>query len=263
MDVTLFTWEHDPAAKKPILGTMAGSTLSLNAGSGVGSIDGQESVTNTSADRKRRSTDDGNESYTLTGSGGTVNISATLTNGQTYTKTFVGVSKVKAFGGAGDDTFDASGLDRPVLFIAGSGNDTLIGGSADDVLIGSDTGTATLRGNGGNDLLIARGGTTTLIGGSGDDTYRVLGNWGQASITDTSGANIVDFSRQTAAVTVDDAEFKALRGSNTLQWAAATTLDELRGGAAATSSTSPATPPTCWSASPAPTPAGSRAAPAA
>jgi hypothetical protein len=231
MDVTLFTWEHDPAAKKPILGTMAGSTLSLNAGSGVGSIDGQESVTNTSADRKRRSTDDGNESYTLTGSGGTVNISATLTNGQTYTKTFVGVSKVKAFGGAGDDTFDASGLDRPVLFIAGSGNDTLIGGSADDVLIGSDTGTATLRGNGGNDLLIARGGTTTLIGGSGDDTYRVLGNWGQASITDTSGANIVDFSRQTAAVTVDDAEFKALRGSNTLQWAAATTLDELRGGA--------------------------------
>ncbi|MDD3325951.1 MAG: DUF4347 domain-containing protein [Zoogloea sp.] len=230
MDVTLFTWEHDPASKKPILGTMAGSTLSLNAGSGVGSIDGQEAVTNTSADRKRRSTDDGNESYTLTGSGGTVNISATLTNGQTYTKTFVGVSKVKAFGGAGDDVFDASGLDRPVLFIAGGGNDTLIGGSADDVLIGSDSGTATLTGNGGNDLLIARGGTTSMIGGAGDDTYRVLGNWGQASITDSSGANIVDFSRQTAAVTVDDAELKALRGGNTLQWSVATTLDEMRGG---------------------------------
>ena len=47
MDVTLFTWEHDPPPKKPILGTMAGSTLSLNAGSGVGSIDSQESVTTT------------------------------------------------------------------------------------------------------------------------------------------------------------------------------------------------------------------------
>jgi VCBS repeat-containing protein len=230
MDVTLFTWEHDPASKKPILGTMSGSTLSLNAGSGASSIDGQEAVTNTAADRKRRSTDDGNESYTLTGSDGTVNISATLTNGQTYTKTFVGVSKVKAASGAGNDTFDASGLDRPVLFIAGSGTDTLIGGSADDVLIGSDAGTATLRGNGGNDLIIARGGTTSMIGGSGDDIYRVLGNWGQATITDTSGANVVDFSRQTAAVTVDDTELRALRGTNTLQWASATTIDEMRGG---------------------------------
>ena len=230
MDVTLFQWEHDPAAKKPILASMSGSTLSLHTGSGIGSIDGQESVTTDAADRKRRSTDDGNETYTLSGSGGTVDVAATLTNGQTYNKTFVGVSKVKAFAGAGNDTIDASALDRPVLFIAGSGIDVLIGGSADDVLIGSDTGTATLTGNGGNDLLIARGGTTIMVGGNGNDIYRYLGNWGSATITDTVGSNIVDFSRQTVGVTIDDAFLKAQRGTNSVQWASATTLDEIRGG---------------------------------
>ena len=231
MDVTLFEFDHDPAAKKPILGTMNGTTLTLNMGSTVGSIDGQESVTNSAADRKRRSTDDGNESFTLTGTGGTVDISAVLTNGSTYTKTFSGVSKVKAFTGAGDDTVDASGLDRPVLFIAGGGTDILRGGSADDVLIGSDSGTATLEGNGGNDLLIARGGTTHMRGGSNDDTYRFLVGWGAAAdIVDASGANVLDFRPQTAAVTLDDSALTASQGTNTLTWAATDTIDRVKGG---------------------------------
>jgi len=236
VDVTLFTWDHDPAAKKPVLGSMDGTTLTLHMGSTIGSIDGQDAVTKGAADRLRRSTDDGNESYTLTGSNGTVDISALLTNGNTYTKTFAGVTKVKAFAGAGNDTIDASGLDRPVLFIAGGGTDLLKGGSAADVLVGSDTGTATLWGGGGDDLLIARGGTTHMFGGtdvsgSGNDTYRFLVGWGVADIIDGSGTNILDFRPQISAVTFDDSVGEAFQGSNLVTWTKSSDkIDLVKGG---------------------------------
>ncbi|MEI6732756.1 MAG: DUF4347 domain-containing protein [Comamonadaceae bacterium] len=231
MDVTLFTWEHDPAAKKPILASLSGTDLTLHMGSTIGSIDGQDSIDKGASDRKRRSTDDGNESYTLTGSGGTVNISAILTNGNTYTKTFAGVSRVKAFSGAGDDLIDASALDIPVLFIAGSGKDVLKGGSGNDVLIGSDTGTATLMGGGGNDLLIARGGITHMQGGTGDDTYRFLADWGIADIIDASGANILDFTAQTKSVTLDDSVGLAFEAANKVTWTnGSDKIDLVKGG---------------------------------
>ena len=196
--------------------------------------------------------------YTLSGSDG-VNISATLTNGQTYTRTFVGVSKVKSLQQANSDTFDASALDRPVLFIAGSGTGTtLIGGSADDVLIGSDSGTATLRGNGGNDHH-HRPRRHHL-----DDRRQRRRHHRDARQLGpghhTSSANIVDFSRQTAAVTVDDTELKALRGAAPSSGRPPPPSTRCAAARAATSSTCRATPPTCWSASPAPTPAGSSGA---
>ena len=231
MDVTLFTWEHDPAAKKPILASMNGTDLTLHMGSTIGSIDGQDSIDKGASDRLRRSTDDGNESYTMTGSGGMVSISAILTNGNTYTKTFAGVSRVKAFSGAGDDLIDASALDIPVLFIAGSGKDVLKGGSGNDVLIGSDTGTATLMGGGGNDLLIARGGTTHMQGGTGDDTYRFLADWGIADIIDASGSNILDFTAQTKAVTLDDSVGMAFQAANKVTWSnGSDKIDLVKGG---------------------------------
>ncbi|MDO8787802.1 MAG: DUF4347 domain-containing protein, partial [Sulfuritalea sp.] len=231
MDVTLFEWEHDPASKKPVLGSMDGNTLTLHMGSTIGSIDGQDSITKGAADRLRRSTDDGNESYTLTGSAGTVNISAILTNGSTYTKTFASVNKVKAFAGAGNDTIDASALDRSVLFIAGGGTDVLKGGSAADVLIGSDSGTATLEGNGGDDLLIARGGTTHMKGGADTDSYRFLSGWGLADIIDSSGSNVLDFRVQTSVVTFDDSVGEAFQGSNRVTWTnGSDKIDLVKGG---------------------------------
>ncbi|HAT51547.1 MAG TPA: hypothetical protein DCS88_14630, partial [Alphaproteobacteria bacterium] len=230
MDVTLFEWEHDPGAKKPVLGSMDGSVLTLHAGSTTPSIDGEDAVNKGAIDRKRRSTDDGNESFTLDGSGGMVNISAVLTNGLTYTKTFAGVTRVKAFGGAGDDLFDAAALDLPVLFIAGGGTDILKGGSADDILIGSDSGTATLDGGAGNDRLIARGGTTLMQGGAGDDTYRFIDEWGMVTIEDTQGSNLLDFSAQTDAVTIDDAYWQATRDGNQVSWDDLTTIDTIQGG---------------------------------
>lgn len=231
MDVTLFEWDHDPSAKKPVLGSMDGSELTLHMGSRIGSIDGNASVDKGASDRKRRDTTDGNEEFTLTEEGG-LKVSAKLPNGNTYTKTFSGVSRVKAYAGAGDDLIDASALSAnvSVLFIAGAGNDVLKGGAGNDTLIGSDSGVALLIGGGGNDTLIARGGATTMQGGSGDDRYRFLGNWGQTTISDASGANWLDFEAQTQAVTVNDAQLKAWQGGNTVQWAKADTIDRIRGG---------------------------------
>ncbi|MBF0184830.1 MAG: DUF4347 domain-containing protein [Magnetococcales bacterium] len=236
-DVTLFEWEHDPAAKKPILGSMSGTDLVLHMGSTSGSIDGQSSVDKGAKDRLRRSTVDGDEAFTLTGTGGSISISALLPNGQTYSKTFTGVSRVKAYAGEGNDLIDASAIDLPVLFIAGAGSDTLKGGSKDDVLIGSASGTATLVGGVGNDLFIVRGGTTHLDGGSGDDKFRFLAGWGVADITDATGSNILDFTAQTAAVTVDDSEGKAFQSANTVTWhnggggsGGGDTIDLIKGG---------------------------------
>jgi len=236
MDETLFTWQHNNCAKDPILASMDGTVLTLHTGSGFDAFDGNPAIDMDASDRKYKSTDDGDENYNLTQSGSNVEIEALLPNGQTYEKTFSGVSYVKGYAGAGDDTFDASGLTTiGVYFVAGSGNDTLIGGGGADTLVGSDSGTAYLFGNGGSDTLIARGGTTIMMGGDGADTYRFIGQWGSASLinsgsTDAVGENILDFSAQTSAVTFDDAYHNAFQGGNTVVWQSGTTIDLVQGG---------------------------------
>ncbi|MFZ4550972.1 MAG: VCBS domain-containing protein [Aquabacterium sp.] len=235
MDVTLFEWSFNPCDKKPVLATMDGSTLVLNTGSTVGAIDGNPAITYQASDRLRRDTTDGDEKYTLTGSSSSIHISAILPNGQTYTQDFSSVTTVRGYAGNGNDVLDASALDIPVYFVAGSGTDTLIGGSGNDVLVGSTTGTATLRGNGGNDKLIARGGTTVMAGAGGNDTYRFLGNWGQATLidgssTDQLGENTLDFSAQTQSVRIDDAYSTAIQGTNKVVWSASTSTDLIKGG---------------------------------
>lgn len=235
MDVTLFEWDFDPSLKKPVLATMDGSVLVLNTGNTVGSIDGNAAITQQASDRLRRDTADGNENYTLTGMGGSIQISAVLPNGQTYTQNFSAISAVRGYAGNSNDTLDASGVDVPVYFVAGAGTDVLIGGSGNDTLVGSSSGTAILRGNGGDDRLIARGGTTTLAGGAGSDVYRFLGNWGQATLvdgnaTDSLGENTLDFSAQTASVRLDDAYSNATQGNNRVVWSTATSVDQVKGG---------------------------------
>ena len=234
MDVTLFSFEHNPCDKNPVLAIMDGSTLIFNTGSTVASIDGYDAINQQASDRLRRDTTDGNEIYTLSTTNG-LTISATLPNGQTYQQSFAGVTAVRGYAGEGNDTFDASVLSIPVFFVAGSGTDVLIGGSGNDVLIGSSNGTATLRGNGGSDTLIARGGTTVMAGAAGNDTYRFLGNWGQSTLidgaaTDTDGENTLDFGAQTSAVTLDDGLSRVLRGNNAVVWNASTLIDQLTGG---------------------------------
>jgi hypothetical protein len=58
------------------------------------------------------------------------------------------------FGGGGNDTIDASGVDRPVMLFGDDGNDKLIGGKRNDVLVGG-RGADSLNGGDGDDRLIA------------------------------------------------------------------------------------------------------------
>ncbi|MBY0236360.1 MAG: hypothetical protein K2W93_15375, partial [Burkholderiaceae bacterium] len=231
VEATLFEWEHDPAAKKPVLGSMDGDVLTLHMGSGTAGIDGNAAIDKSAADRKRRDTTDGNEEFTLTEQGG-LKVSAKLPNGKTYDKTFAGVRKVKAYTGAGDDKIDASALSASVsvLFVAGGGKDVLMGGAGDDVLIGSLDGQATLYGGGGNDRLIARGGVTQMEGGDGNDTYRFLNGWGQATVSDASGANVLDFSAQTQGVVLNDGLHQVSQGANKASFSASDRIDLVKGG---------------------------------
>ncbi|MFM8420583.1 MAG: Calx-beta domain-containing protein [Verrucomicrobiota bacterium] len=67
-----------------------------------------------------------------------------------------GVEAFRLSGNAGPNVLDASQFSRPVTFIGGAGNDTLIGGSANDFfLVEANTplGTITIVGNGGSDTI--------------------------------------------------------------------------------------------------------------
>ena len=82
-----------------------------------------------------------------------------------------------AFGGAGNDTFNAAGSGAGVRQDGGAGNDTLIGGNNTDLLEGG-ADNDTLSGGGGNDTLDGGTGSDTLTGGAGSDLFilRASGN---------------------------------------------------------------------------------------
>jgi len=85
------------------------------------------------------------------------------TNGQIFAKTVF-------IAGAGDDTLiGCSGKDQ---LHGGAGNDSLDGGAGNDQLVGG-TGNDTLLGSAGNDKLLGNEGNDSLNGGDGDD--RVFG----------------------------------------------------------------------------------------
>jgi Ca2+-binding RTX toxin-like protein len=75
------------------------------------------------------------------------------------------IGKVIAYGLGGDDTIRARGLEIPVQFIGGDGNDRLIGGRADDILLGGL----------GDDFLGGGWGRNILIGSQGRDHLRGKG----------------------------------------------------------------------------------------
>ncbi len=141
---------------------------------------------------------------------------------------FIGVEKIVAYGGEGDDTIDLSGVTGIETEIYGGlGNDTIIGGQGrnviyggegDDRLVGGtsrdelygEEGLDVLTAGGGNDLLfggddddVLKGeagndeldggmGADELDGGIGDDIYLFAGDWGEDTVienTDIAGGN--------------------------------------------------------------------------
>lgn len=235
MDVTLFEWSLDLCNQDPVLASMDGSVLVLNTGSGFAGVDGYPKISFDASDRLRKSTEDGDEHYTLNLSGSNIEIVAVLPNGQEYTQTYRRSTAVHGFSGAGTDVFDARGLGNiPVYFVAGSGDNTFYASNAasGNVLIGGTQGIARLYGGSGEDMLIARGGQTVMEGKAGDDTYRFLNEWGRVTISDNQGRNILDFSAQKRSVTFDDAALNAVQGRNVVQWQANTQIHLVKGGQA-------------------------------
>ena len=84
-----------------------------------------------------------------------------------------------AYGGLGNDVFDASGVTSGVDLWGQWGNDVLIGGAGNDALLGDEW----LPG-GGNDWLDGGAGNDFLEGGNGDDTFVFRAGSGMDTIED-------------------------------------------------------------------------------
>lgn len=98
-----------------------------------------------------------------------------------------------AFGGIGNDTFDATGSTTGVRIDGGDGNDTLTGGNAADRLRG-EAGNDVLFGGAGGDLLEGGSGNNTLTGGAGADVFAINLSFVGGSFMAEGNDTIVDFS---------------------------------------------------------------------
>lgn len=150
-----------------------------------------------------------------------------------YYQTFSGVTKVVAYGGAGNDTFDASRLKGiEVEFHGGDGDDTLIagtgkailhggigndnldasrsllaalldGGDGDDIMkggIGADTlkggkGNDNLSGGDGNDTLDGGDGADSINGDKGDDNFILENDFSRDRLNDGDNKSVFDFTK--------------------------------------------------------------------
>jgi Ca2+-binding RTX toxin-like protein/predicted nuclease of predicted toxin-antitoxin system len=107
---------------------------------------------------------------------------------------------VLIFGGAGNDTLNASAATGPVLLDGGDGDDVLRGGAGNDLLI-AGAGTNELYGGDGNNRFIG-GGNDTMVGGIHDDYYEV--HFSTVVIQDTGGGfNTIDLNAAPEGVTLD------------------------------------------------------------
>ena len=75
----------------------------------------------------------------------------------------------------------------------GRGNDTLIAGPLDSTLVGGE----------GDNVLIDGPGDNLLFGGAGNDRYVLAARGAHDIVVDSGGVNTLDFSRASAAITID------------------------------------------------------------
>jgi hypothetical protein len=79
-----------------------------------------------------------------------------------------GITFVEATFGNFNDQADSNGLNLPVLFFGGAGNDTMTGSAPSDTLFGGPNDDQ-LAGNDGRDFVTGDAGTDSLFGGGGND----------------------------------------------------------------------------------------------
>jgi Ca2+-binding RTX toxin-like protein len=88
------------------------------------------------------------------------------------------------YGGAGNDTINASGGDDTIW--AGSGNDTVNAGEGADTVRGG-AGDDTLHGDGGNDYMLGGQGNDIIYGDTGNDI--IIGGEGNDTLYGGAGAD--------------------------------------------------------------------------
>jgi len=179
--VTLFSFDI-PFERPSILGVQNGDTLTLNVGPNA-------------AGRLHGDTRDIGERVTVeTKSDGSVIVYSSQFNVSKAVASinpFVGVKKIIADGGAGNDVIDLSGVGSgfTVEIHGGEGNDTLKGGASDDLLFG-DGGNDTIEGGDGADEIHGGDGNDVLRGENGAD--QLFGETGNDILEGGLGADLLD-----------------------------------------------------------------------
>ena len=172
-----FTFGCNADTQEPILASQSGSTLTLNIGPRAGN-------------RLHTNTTDGDESFTIKPGTAPGNV---IVEAYGFSKEYVGVTKIVADGGAGNDTVtiqkgvnvtaDLAGGDGDDRLFAGEGAAILHGGAGNDQLVGR-SGADQIFGEDGDDTILAGAGNDIIDGGIGDDTMKgedgndtVRGGW--------------------------------------------------------------------------------------
>ena len=86
---------------------------------------------------------------------------------------------------------------------AGSGNETLKGGAGDDTFY-AGSGSDVISAGAGKNVIIAGTGTLAVTAGSGDDTYVFNKGFGNTTIRDSGGSNVIKLG---AGISMDDLSF--------------------------------------------------------
>lgn len=189
--------------------------------------------------RINANTTDGAEAFTLSISGDFLVITGTvdgtdltpgaLSSGFERINKFslIGVSRISAFGGAGNDSLTIAGdwssySGIELLFVGGAGADVVVGNGAaiamrllgeegDDNLTGG-LGNDIIEGGAGNDTLTGRGGLDWIDGGSGNDALAgnggddtLLGDFGNDTLRGGAGSNTYMFDQNWGTDTIVEA----------------------------------------------------------
>ncbi len=137
----------------------------------------------------------------------------------------------------GDDSVSGGAVTKPLVVLAGDGNDVITSGSAGDVLFGG-AGDDMLSGGGGADELTGNEGDDTLVGGIGNDTYWFAADTpqGSDSVNESGGGiDTLNFSLTSLGVVVDLglAELQQVNTNLSLVLGSASTLENVVGSSGA------------------------------
>jgi len=147
------------------------------------------------------------------------------------------------FGGAGDDTINASVSNKGVVIVGGEGSDTITGSAGNDTVYGDSVTVAAglfslaALGAEGNDLLVGGPGSDTIFGQGGDDI--LIG--GNTFAGGADSGDVIDGGNGNDALAGDNAIITRVATSTLVRTLAGSTL-QTAAGAANVSATPQANP---------------------